>query len=82
MRDFVAWEHSPICYGVNNCIGTWRTCLVLQTSKLASGVYDAAVGINKAFKPGNSSEQLPLFSLWYLPMTVNTFIDFGMPTGT
>lgn len=44
-------------------LGCSRTCLVLQTRKLAFGVYDAAVGISKAFKPGNSNEQFFLSSL-------------------
>jgi len=45
-------------------LGCSRTCFVLQTRKLlAFGVCDAAVGISKVFKHGNSSEQVFHFSL-------------------
>lgn len=55
-----------------------RAGLVLQTGECAFGVHDAAVGISKAFKPGNSSEQFFL-SLFYLSMTKNAFIGLRMP---
>lgn len=78
--DFFLWFLSPIGHIVNNCIELECSSagLVLQTGKCAFDVHDAAVGINKGFKPGNSSEEFFL-SLYYLFMTVNAFIGLGMP---